>query len=219
MQTAALATLTPSHDWTAERDYIVSGLSGKSLIITARGGADRASQVVKQISHLRKALKQSRVSITQPIDRAKKAIMAKERELMEDLDALDEELRKQLSVWQRAQEAKARAAEAAAREAAAEAAAKAAAENADPEAIAEAAEAAMAEAPVVAAPGRPSDATFVTTYKYEVVEAAQIPVGYLKPDPTDGAMVRARLKALDQRGQALEIPGLRCWCERTARIR
>jgi len=213
-----LVKFSPAASWSADRDEIVASLQGKDLQVTTVSGADRAAGVVSRIAYLRKQLHQQRMEITRPLEAAKKEAIAIEKAQLKGLDSIETEIRKQLGIFARKQEAAQRAAENAAREAAAEAAAKAAAENAEPEQVAAAAETAAA-AHTVQAPAKVAGTAFVTRWDYEIVDVSTIPVGFLKPDPVDGAVVRRYLTDREKRGLPTEIPGLKVSATKTPRIR
>lgn len=206
-ESTAAVVWTPESAWMAERDSIVAALAGRNLEIRSADGANRAAGKVREIRQLLKDLKAKRLEMTRPIEAAKKAIIAQEKELGAKLEEIQDGIRQSLGVWEQKQAAAARAAEAARRAAATKALAEVA-DDATDEEIAATVDCAMLDAPAAPVQKRVDRTHYRDVITYRVVDRGAIPPGFLAADPCDAALVKAHAKNQLKAGCSPDIPGL-----------
>lgn len=115
MSTTIETSVQPILDLQGDIEAIQTFADG--LVIESQTDAQMVGEVLKRIASVRREVQGKRKEITQPLDKAKKAAIAQERETLAPLEILDGKLRELYAGWQAEQERIAREArEAAERE-------------------------------------------------------------------------------------------------------
>lgn len=214
---APLAVLTPADAW-CQRRQALQRYVGKDLTISNADGAERAANVIRDISSLLEDLKNQRLAVTRPIDACKREIMEQEKRYADGMPALKDAIQASLTAWHKQERAKRIAAREAQQEATM-AVLRAVPVDAPAEEIAAAVEAVESVAVAETEPAKQQGVAMRSYACYRVVDRGQIPVGFLAADPCDSALVKRFILEAAKQGQPTEIPGLETWIEERPVVR
>lgn len=197
-------------EWIEERDRLIVA-SGRLATVEDQGDLDLAGKVVSACARHRKVLSRARLDITRQIDALKKTIMGQEKDLADAMTAEENRLRALSSEYLTEQSRIQREAEAEAEMQRRQAAQAQAAADEKARAVFGANAETSVVNPVTPAPAppekvKPSTASAVERWDYEIIEPLSIPRIYLE---ANSKAIRATIKAVVAQGLKPQIEGLR----------
>ena len=220
--------LVPAQQWVASRDATLATL-GSIAAVDSTPAYDAATATLAVAKKLRRELEAERKLVTSRLDAAKKALIAREREIAASLDAeIDRvnrlaadfaaaEMRRREEEQRRIDEERRRAAEAAL--AAQQAAEEAAASGADPDPFGIGAPAPAPEVPAVAVPATDRPKGVVMRLRVQLIDEKAVPREFMSFDEGKALAWAKYQKSLGARVSDLRADGLRFYEEATVTSR
>jgi len=198
--------------------------NAQTLVVSDLASRDGAALQLREVATFMKVLDDNRKQRTRPIDAAKKAVMDEYKPVETELATARMAITAGISTFDRAERMKALEAQQAADEAAAKERARLAKLAEKAEARGDTAKAdeferrsefVATQAPVAVPPPKLEGVSTRQVWKFDVVDASQLPNRYLVPDMV---ALGAAVKSLGADATNV-IPGIRVWAEETAVVR